>query len=104
MYFPIPTNGEKQHNLFPKHTSCFSIAIFLPALPHSIHINIELTICPFILIADVFTRLDYMEKRGSDPRKMRELTEKLPKFLPGKEPQYQEATSSHTTFYNLKLG
>ena len=35
-------------------------------------------------------------------RKMRELTEKLPNFLQGKEPQYQtEATSFYTTFYNL---
>ena len=33
---------------------------------------------------------------------MRELTEKLPNFLQGKEPQYQtEATSFYTTFYNL---
>ena len=30
------------------------------------------------VIADVFTQLDYMEKRGSGLRKMRELTEKLP--------------------------
>lgn len=43
-----------------------------------------------------------MEKRGSGLRKMRELTEKLPNFLQGKEPQYQtEATSFYTTFYNL---
>ena len=41
------------------------------------------------VIADMFTQLDYMEKRGSGLRKMRELTEKLPNFLPGKEPQYQ---------------
>ena len=54
------------------------------------------------VIADVFTQLDYMEKRGSGLRKMRELTEKLPNFLLGKEPQYQtEATSFFTTFYNL---
>ena len=54
------------------------------------------------VIADMFTQLDYMEKRGSGLRKMRELTEKLPNFLPGKEPQYQtEATSFYTTFYNL---
>ena len=33
------------------------------------------------VIADVFTQLDYMEKRGSGLRKMRELTEKLPNFL-----------------------
>ena len=39
------------------------------------------------VIADVFTQLDYMEKRGSGLRKMRELTEKLPNFLQGKEPQ-----------------
>src|SRR5574344_2100585 len=51
---------------------------------------------------DMFTQLDYMEKRGSGLRKMRELTEKLPNFLQGKEPQYQtEATSFYTTFYNL---
>ena len=43
-----------------------------------------------------------MEKRGSGLRKMRELTEKLPNFLQGKEPRYQtEATSFYTTFYNL---
>ena len=43
-----------------------------------------------------------MEKRGSGLRKMRELTEKLPNFLQGKEPQYQtEAASFFTTFYNL---
>ena len=54
------------------------------------------------VIADMFTQLDYMEKRGSGLRKMRELTEKLPNFLQGKEPQYQtEATSFYTTFYNL---
>ena len=54
------------------------------------------------VIADMFTQLDYMEKRGSGLRKMRELTEKLPNFLHGKEPQYQtEATSFYTTFYNL---
>lgn len=36
---------------------------------------------------------------------MRELTKKLPNFLQGKEPQYQtEATSFHTTFYNLNWG
>ena len=36
---------------------------------------------------------------------MRELTEKLPNFLPGKEPQYQtEAISFCTTFYNLNWG
>lgn len=46
-----------------------------------------------------------MEKRGSGLRKMRELTEKLPNFLQGKEPQYQtEATSFYTTFYNLNWG
>ena len=57
------------------------------------------------VIADVFTQLDYMEKRGSGLRKMRELTEKLPNFLQGKEPQYQtEATSFFTTFYNLTWG
>jgi len=33
---------------------------------------------------------------------MRELTEKLPNFLPGREPYYQtEASSFFTTFYNL---
>ena len=53
------------------------------------------------VIADMFTQLDYMEKRRSGLRKMRELTEKLPNFLTGKEPQYQtEGTSFFTTFYN----
>lgn len=57
------------------------------------------------VIADVFTQLDYMEKRGSGLRKMRELTEKLPNFLQGKEPQYQtEAITFYTTFYNLNWG
>ena len=57
------------------------------------------------VIADMFTQLDYMEKRGSGLRKMRELTEKLPNFLPSKEPQYQtEAISFYTTFYNLNWG
>lgn len=57
------------------------------------------------VIADMFTQLDYMEKRGSGLRKMRELTEKLPNFLSGKEPQYQtEAISFFTTFYNLNWG
>ena len=38
-------------------------------------------------------------------RKMRELTEKLPNFLPGKEPRYKtEASSFFTTFYNLNWG
>ena len=32
------------------------------------------------VIADMFTQLDYMEKRGSGLRKMRELTEKPPNF------------------------
>ena len=46
-----------------------------------------------------------MEKRGSGLRKMRELTEKLPNFLPGKEPHYKtEASSFFTTFYNLNWG
>ena len=54
------------------------------------------------VIADMFTQLDYMEKRGSGLRKMREQTEKLPNFLPGKEPLYKTETSSFfTTFYNL---
>lgn len=54
------------------------------------------------VIADMFTQLDYMEKRGSGLRKMRELTEKLPNFLLGKEPYYKtEASSFFTTFYNL---
>ena len=54
------------------------------------------------IIADMFTQLDYMEKRGSGLRKMRELTEKLPNFLLGKEPYYKtEASSFFTTFYNL---
>ncbi len=54
------------------------------------------------VIADMFTQLDYMEKRGSGLRKMREQTEKLPNFLPGKEPLYKtEASSFFTTFYNL---
>lgn len=54
------------------------------------------------VIADVFTQLDYMEKRGSGLRKMRELTEKLPNYLPAKEPQYQTQRSAfYTTFYNL---
>ena len=53
----------------------------------------------------MFTQLDYMEKRGSGLRKMRELTEKLPNFLPGKEPRYRtEASSFFTTFYNLNWG
>ena len=57
------------------------------------------------VIADMFTLLDYMEKRGSGLRKMRELTEKLPNFLPGKEPRYKtEASSFFTTFYNLNWG
>ena len=55
------------------------------------------------VIADMFTQLDNMG--GSGLRKMRELTEKLPNFLPGKEPQYQtEAISFCTTFYNLNWG
>lgn len=54
------------------------------------------------VIADMFTQLDYMEKRGSGLRKMYELTEKLPNFLSGKEPRYNtEASSFFTTFYNL---
>ena len=57
------------------------------------------------VIADMFTQLDYMEKRGSGLRKMRELTEKLPNFLPCKEPHYKtEASSFFTTFYNLNWG
>ena len=52
------------------------------------------------VIADMFTQLDYMEKRGSGLRKMRELTEKLPNFQLSKEPYYKtEATSFFTTFY-----
>ena len=57
------------------------------------------------VIADMFTQLDYMEKRGSGLRKMREQTEKLPNFLSGKEPLYKtEASSFFTTFYNLNWG
>ena len=45
------------------------------------------------VIADMFTQLDYMEKRGSGLRK------------PGKEPYYKtEASSFFTTFYNLNWG
>ncbi len=63
------------------------------------------SMCRNPVIADMFTQLDYMEKRGSGLRKMRELTEKLPNSLPGKEPQYQtEAISFYTTFYNLNWG
>lgn len=63
------------------------------------------SMCRNPVIADMFTQLDYMEKRGSSLRKMRELTEKLPNFLPDKEPQYQiEAISFYTTFYNLNWG
>ncbi len=54
------------------------------------------------VIADMFTQLDCMEKRGSGLRKMRELTEKFPNFLLGKEPHYKtEASSFFRTFYNL---
>ena len=53
------------------------------------------------VIADVFTQLDYMEKRGSGLRKCEELTEKRPNFLQGKEPQYQTKQLLSTTFYNL---
>ena len=57
------------------------------------------------VIADVFTQLDYMEKRGSGLRKMRELTEKLPNYQPTKEPQYQtQGSAFYTTFYNLNWG
>ena len=57
------------------------------------------------VFADMFTQLDCMEKRGFGLRKMRELTEKLPNFLPGKEPLYKtEASSFFTTFYNLNWG
>lgn len=57
------------------------------------------------VIADMFTQLDYMEKRGSGLRKMRELTEKLPNFLIGKKPYYKtEASSFFTIFYNLNWG
>ena len=57
------------------------------------------------VIADMFTQLDYMEKRSSGLRKMRELTEKLPNFMPSKEPRYKtEASSFFTTFYNLNWG
>ncbi len=54
------------------------------------------------VIADVFTQLNYMEKRGSGLRKMCELTQILPNFHVGKEPRYRtEAISFCTTFYNL---
>lgn len=59
------------------------------------------------VIEDMFTHLDYMEKRGSGLRKMRELTEKLSNFLLGKEPQYKTGAISisfYTTFYNLNWG
>lgn len=59
-------------------------------------------LCRNPVIADMFTQLGYMEKRGSGLRKIRELTEKLPNFLLGKEPCYKtEASSFFTTFYNL---
>ena len=51
------------------------------------------------------TLTPYYYYQGSGLRKMRELTEKLPNFLPGKEPQYHtEAISFYTTFYNLNWG
>lgn len=54
------------------------------------------------VIAGMFTQLDYMEKRGSGLRKMREMTERLPNFLPGKEPRYRtDSGYFFTTFYNL---
>ena len=54
------------------------------------------------VIADVFTQLDYMEKRGSGLRKMKELTEKLPNYLAEKSPRYRtEGSTFYTTFYNL---
>lgn len=75
-------------------------AIFEGLVNHLIHR--DYTVMGGEVHIDMFTQLDYMEKRGSGLRKMRELTEKLPNFLQGKEPQYQtEATSFYTTFYNL---
>ena len=54
------------------------------------------------VIADVFTQLDYMEKRGSGLRKMKELTERLPNYRADMSPCYRTIGGSfYTTFYNL---
>ena len=54
------------------------------------------------VIADVFTQLDYMERRGSGLRKMKELTECLPNYQAEMSPCYRTIGGSfYTTFYNL---
>ena len=57
------------------------------------------------IIADVFTQLNYMEKRGSGLRKIKNLTEELKTYSPSKEPYFESDPSSFFTIIpNVNYG
>ena len=57
------------------------------------------------IIADVFTQLNYMEKRGSGLRKIKNLTEELRTYTPSKEPYFESDPSSFFTIIpNVNYG
>ena len=57
------------------------------------------------IIADVFTQLDYMEKRGSGFQKITELTSELRLYTPELKPVFESDSSSFfTTVYSVLYG
>ena len=57
------------------------------------------------IIADVFTQLNFMEKRGSGLRKIRDLTEELKSYSPDKKPYFEsDASSFFTIIPNVNYG
>ena len=57
------------------------------------------------IIADVFTQLDYMEKRGSGFQKITELTSELRLFTEDRMPTFEsDASSFFTTVYSVLYG
>ena len=49
------------------------------------------------IIADVFAQLDYMEKRGSGLRKIKNETASIPNYTPDKEPSFHSTSSEFFT-------
>lgn len=57
------------------------------------------------IIADVFTQLDYMEKRGSGFQKITELTSELRLFTKDRMPAFEsDASSFFTTVHSVLYG
>ena len=57
------------------------------------------------IIADVFTQLDYMEKRGSGFQKITELTSELRLFTEDRMPAFEsDASSFFTTVHSVLYG